>query len=94
MLVLREILDKSVRTAADLEQRLQLRAISIVPYLTTAAERRRKRWRLLVIALLALAVLGGLLAFVDWYYLPLDIAGAEAVEQAWTVRCEIGHDSA
>jgi len=72
VVVLKELLDKSVRTPSDLERRLQLRAISTIPYVVTAAERRRRRWRAVALAFLTLALLAAGLFLVDRFYLPLD----------------------
>ena len=59
MVVLMEWLDESIRNSADLERRLQIRPLAAIPYVTTIAERNRKRRTLRV-----LLIYGGLLGIV------------------------------
>ena len=73
LVVLMELLDKSIRTVADLEKRLQLRPIAIIPYVTTFGERRRRGWRLVALLLLVVGILAAALLLVHLYYLPLDV---------------------
>ncbi len=73
LVVLMEILFKSVRTAADLERRLQLKPIAVIPYVATRHEQRRGRWRLLAKFVLFVGVVAALLWAVHQFYLPLDL---------------------
>jgi uncharacterized protein involved in exopolysaccharide biosynthesis len=69
--VLLEMLDRSVRTSADLERQLQLRPISVIPYVATAAERERKKWRTLLSWMVVAAIIG-LAVFIAVVFLPMD----------------------
>lgn len=73
LVLLLEFLDKSVRTASDLERRLQLRPIAVIPYVTTRQERiRRVTKRVLTICVL-LAVFAGALTVAHLFVTPLDL---------------------
>ena len=79
--MLLEFLDKSIRDAADLEHRLKIRPISAIPYVTTNAERgRRKRlWvALMVAAGLAVAVV---LVLLQLFYVPLDLVVQKVLQR-------------
>ena len=69
--VLLEMLDRSVRTSGDIERLLQLRPISVIPYVVTAAERRRKQLRRLL-SWFVVAALVGLAIFLAITFLPVD----------------------
>ena len=73
IVILVELLDKSIRSVADLEKRLQLRPIGVIPYVVTSGERRRRRWRLGVLLVLIIAAVSAALALIHFYYLPLDL---------------------
>jgi uncharacterized protein involved in exopolysaccharide biosynthesis len=73
LVVLRQMLDSSVYTAADLEKHLQLRPIATIPYVVTSRERWRKRWLIVALILVAIGVLVAALVVIDLYYLPLDL---------------------
>jgi polysaccharide biosynthesis transport protein len=75
MVVLMEWLDESIRNSADLERRLRIRPLATIPYVTTIAERNRKRRTLRVLLIyggflgIALLVLYKFAVFAPW--LPL-----------------------
>jgi uncharacterized protein involved in exopolysaccharide biosynthesis len=69
--VLLEMLDRSVRTSADIERLLQIRPISVIPYVVTAAEQRRKQLRTLL-SWLVVAALVGLAIFLAITFVPVD----------------------
>ncbi|MCP4307842.1 MAG: hypothetical protein GY788_23820 [bacterium] len=71
--VLLELLDRSIRTVADMEKRLQIRPIASIPYVQTTSEKRRRRRRTAVLWLLAIVGIATTLALVHWFYLPLDL---------------------
>lgn len=77
--VLLELLDNSIRTVSDLERRLQLRPIGIIPYIVTPAEKRRTRLQLAGGAAVMLTVAIAGLAAIHFYYLPLDFLA----ERGW-----------
>ncbi|MBG6212008.1 uncharacterized protein involved in exopolysaccharide biosynthesis [Labrenzia sp. EL_126] len=73
LVVLLEFLDKSVRTASDLERRLQLRPIAVIPYVATKQERyRRFAKRALTICIMLAAIVGALVA-THLFVTPLDL---------------------
>jgi len=53
--------------------------LAVVPYITTRAERRKRRLKYAVIGLAILCALGGGLAFVNAYVMPLDVLVAAAM---------------
>lgn len=73
LLVLRQMLDKSVYTPAGIEKALQLRPIGTIPYVSTRRERRWKRSRVLLILLALVGVVVAALVLIDMYYMPLDL---------------------
>ncbi len=79
LVVLLELLDKSIRTVTDLEQRLQLSPIAVIPYVTTAAEIRRRKFQLMGGAAFILVAIVTALAVIHLYYLPLDLLA----ERGW-----------
>jgi uncharacterized protein involved in exopolysaccharide biosynthesis len=80
LVVLLEVLDRSIRTAADIERRLQLRPISVIPYVVTAAEQRRRQLRMLL-AWLVVAALVGLAIFLAITFLPVDALYARLADK-------------
>jgi len=79
LVVLLELLDNSIRGVSDLERRLQLRPIGVIPYIVTPAERR---WTMLKIgggAVACIAIVAVGLIAVHLYYLPLDLLA----ERGW-----------
>jgi uncharacterized protein involved in exopolysaccharide biosynthesis len=73
LIILRQLLDNAVYSAADIERALHLRPIAVVPYVKTSRENSRSRRRVIIAIVLAiLAVLVGLY-LVHTYYQPLDI---------------------
>lgn len=73
LVILRQLLDRSVYSAADIEKALQLRPIAVVPYVVTRREKRGTRLRLILGVALAIAAVALALYLVDTYYLPLDL---------------------
>lgn len=73
LVILLELLDKSVRTASDLERRLQLRPIAVIPYVTTKQERYRRFARRALTICIFLAAIVGVLAAAHLFVTPLDL---------------------
>jgi uncharacterized protein involved in exopolysaccharide biosynthesis len=73
LVILLELLDGSVRTARDLERRLQIRPIAVIPYVTTRRERWAKILKRLLLACAALLSVAFVLAAIHQFYLPLDL---------------------
>jgi uncharacterized protein involved in exopolysaccharide biosynthesis len=44
LMILAELLNRSIRSAAHLERRLEIRPIATIPYVSNAAEKSRRRW--------------------------------------------------
>lgn len=79
--VLLEILNKSVRTVADIERHLALRPLAAIPVIRTAREQRVRRVRRRAIALVVLVVIPAGLFLFDQYVLPLDYVADRIVER-------------
>jgi len=79
LVVLLEFLDNSIRTAGDLERRLQLRPIAVIPYVSTRQERISKLLRRLLTVCLILLGIVAALAIAHLYVTPLDILA----ERVW-----------
>lgn len=71
--VVPELLDRSLRSPLQLQSRLNIRPLIVVPYIVTAEERRRTiRWRILAFILLCVCGAATVAAF-HYFYMPLDI---------------------
>ncbi|WP_281931677.1 GumC family protein [Roseibium album] len=79
LVFLLEFLDKSVRTPSDLERRLQLRPIAVIPYVTTRHERIRQNTRRILTICTLLTVVVGVLTAAHVFVAPLDIY----IERMW-----------
>jgi uncharacterized protein involved in exopolysaccharide biosynthesis len=69
----REALDRSVKSAADLAGRVAAPLIGSIPVTTTAGERRRRRRRVAAGIVLAMLAAGALLAAYHFFVRPLDV---------------------
>lgn len=76
-----ELLNPAIRTAAQLERKLDLRPIVTIPYIQTRAERRRKRATLVAVLLFVGVGIPATLAAIDQYYLPLELVGVKIAER-------------
>ena len=68
-----EIINPAIRSAADLQNKLELRPIVSVPYISTRREQVRRRVGWLVSLGLIGAAVGSVLWAADRYYLPLSV---------------------
>lgn len=73
LVVLLEMLDKSIRNAADLERYINLKPIAVIPFVRTVADRRRHFWRSLILSILIVGLVVAAVAAVHVFYLPLDL---------------------
>ena len=81
IVVLLEMLDKSIRTSADLEKQLQQRPLAIVPYVMTRMERRRRKLKVTgFFALSATSVVAALI-LVHVFYSPLQLLIQKVIPQ-------------
>ena len=81
LVVLLEMLDNSIRTVADLAKYSQLKPIAVIPYVTTALERKRRRWRVAALIPVLVGLIGTAFAAVHIYYLPLDFLAGRLWEK-------------
>jgi len=73
LVVLLELLNKSIRRPADLVSGLGLQPFATIPYITTARETRRRQLGVVsTLAMIAIAIPAVLYA-IHYYYLPLDL---------------------
>ena len=80
--VLLEMLNRALHTGADLERTLQLRPLSTIPFIETAADRRKRLIRLLSIAAVAVGGPLAALAALHQFYLPLDLIWEKVLERS------------
>ncbi|MEM6933023.1 MAG: hypothetical protein AAF526_05475, partial [Pseudomonadota bacterium] len=76
-----ELLNPAIRTAHQLERKLDLRPVVTIPYIQTRSERRRKRALLIAILLFVGVGIPAVLAAIDQYYLPLELLGVKIAER-------------
>lgn len=77
--ILAQLLNRSIYSAADIERALQLRPIAVVPYIVTKRERRRASTRLIMVLIAAVVAVVVALYAINTYYQPLDLI----VERVW-----------
>lgn len=73
LVVLLEVLNRTVHRPADLVSRLGIQAFGSVPYIHTPGERLRRRVSLTAVVLVVILGIPAGLYAVDRYYLPLDL---------------------
>ena len=73
MVILLELMDKSVRGISGLEKRLQIRPISTIPYVVTISEKRARRRKIIILLFLAVVFFVMALAAIEKFYLPLEL---------------------
>lgn len=86
LVILVELMNKTIRTVGDLERTLDAHAFATIPYITTGRDIRR-RWIAWVTGLAAFAGLGAGAAYaVDKYYLPLEVVVEKVVDRTGVKR--------
>ena len=80
LMLLAEMMNRSLRSARDMERQLDMRPIITVPYIRSAGEESIKRWRTRL--LIAVVLIGGPLAIfaLDQYVMPLPLVAARVLE--------------
>ena len=73
LMMLLEMLDRSIRDAGDLERRLRIRPLSAIPYVAVAGETRQRRRLLVAAAASSMAVVVLALVMIQLFYMPLDL---------------------
>lgn len=81
LVVLLELLNSSIRSSSDLQRRVNLRPIVVVPYIKTRREVLNRRLWLIVIAVLLFVGVPALLFLINQYYLPLEILAEKVFEK-------------
>lgn len=81
LVVLLEMLDKSIRTSADLEKRLQLRPLAAVPYIVTKLETKRRKQRIRAFVALSASLAIATLVMLHIFYLPLQLIVEKVVQK-------------
>ncbi|PRY19849.1 polysaccharide chain length determinant protein (PEP-CTERM system associated) [Aliiruegeria haliotis] len=81
LIILLEVLDKSVRYPRDLTSALGITPLATVPYITTRGERVSGGLRRLIILLLVVAGVPAILYYVHYAYLPLDLLGERLLDK-------------
>ena len=87
LVMLMEMLDKSIRDTSDLERRLRIRPIVAIPYVTIADEtRRRKRlWCRRLHCWRDRRCLALMLVLIQLFYMPLDLVRRKGPAPPWHV---------
>ena len=76
-----EIMNPAIRTAQQLERKLDLRPVVSIPRIRTKAEQRRHRIVLVSVLLVIGVGVPASLAVIDQYYLPLELVGTFIAEE-------------
>lgn len=82
LLALVELLDRRLYSAGDLERKLQICPIAIIPYLRTPGDLWRRYLRFAVISVVLGSTLAASLLAINYYYLPVDLIVARAWQTA------------
>ena len=75
---LAEIADKSIRRSSDIFGIVDSRLVMAIPYITTKAEMRRRRIRIVFGGIVTLILLAGVSVTAYYYLPPLDLIIAKA----------------
>jgi succinoglycan biosynthesis transport protein ExoP len=73
VVILLELLNQSIRTSRDMERRLQLRPIAVIPYIRTPYEARRRRMVYLIVIAGVMAAVVLAVGAIHFFYMPLDL---------------------
>ncbi|SEA64228.1 GumC family protein [Rubrimonas cliftonensis] len=86
LMLLFELLNRSLRTARDVERRLEMAPIAVIPYVSAARETTLRRWRWRGGA--AATLLGGAAALyaIDQLYLPLPLLAEKLMDASGLTR--------
>ncbi|MEM6498811.1 MAG: hypothetical protein AAF709_19090, partial [Pseudomonadota bacterium] len=76
-----ELMNPAIRSAQQLERKLDLRPVVSIPYIRTAGERRRRRAVFASILIVLGIGVPAALAAIDRYYLPLELVGVKIAER-------------
>jgi uncharacterized protein involved in exopolysaccharide biosynthesis len=79
LMVLAELLDRSLRTVRDLQRNLDMRPLVVIPVIDTRREAAIRSYAVRIGVLVALVALGGAVFMVDRFYLPLPVLAERIV---------------
>lgn len=82
LMLLAELLNRALRTAADVERQLGVRPIVVVPYIATARETAGRRRRRLAALVFVGVVVPGALFLLDRFYAPLPLLAEQLMNQS------------
>ena len=82
MVLLFEILDRSIRSARDLQNSLQMRPIAVIPVVHTIADAKSRVRRRLLILLAGVVLACAVAGILHVYYQPLDILWLKVLQKA------------
>lgn len=86
-----ELRNQSVRTAGQIERRLDLRPLVTIPMIETKYDARRRLLNRLMVILLIIFAIAAALFLVDRFYLPLDLLLDKILDQAGLPRLALGN---
>jgi polysaccharide chain length determinant protein (PEP-CTERM system associated) len=79
--ILAEALNNSIRTARDLERRMNLQPIAVVPYIRNRRQELTKRWVVRLLVLFTIGATALAIYLVDQYVLPLPLIIERIIER-------------
>ena len=76
-----ELRNMSVRTAGQVERRVNIRPLATIPLVRSSHDKKRRIWRVLLLGIVLSATISGALLAVDRFYLPLDLLIERIMDQ-------------
>lgn len=76
-----ELMNPAIRSAAQMERKLELTPVATIPYIRTAGEKSRTRIRLMSLFILIAIALPLTLFAVDTYYQPIQLVGEKLLDR-------------
>lgn len=86
-----EFRNQSVRTAGQIERRLDLRPLVTIPMIETRQDVRRRLLRRFAVIMLIILTIAVALFLVDRFYLPLDLLLEKLLDRAGLPRLDLGN---
>ena len=77
-----ELINPVIRSAEQLERRLELRPMAVIPYVRTRSERFARGVRIVSFLLIVAIGIPAILFLLDEYYLPLEVIGTKIAEKS------------
>lgn len=76
-----EVMNPAMRSAAQMERKLELRPVATIPYIRTGREKSRSRIRVVAVFILVALALPLMLFAIDTYYHPIQLLAEKVLEQ-------------